>query len=189
MGELLAVTCDACCEPMVPNVSTLDDDGCGWICLSPGCPELAAGVEAEDLAGDWVSTSAGTGSMSKTRRSPAVSRGWSITAWTRRRRAAVRRTRPHGRASARRPSSRVSTRICASWGAWPRAREPSPLTWTTPSSSRTTRGDFDEAEQTRQTLAVVGALCAVLRRTAGDAQDRHAGIDSELPGLFIANEA
>jgi len=43
MGELLAVTCDSCGEPMVPNVSTLDDDGCGWICLDPGCPELAAG--------------------------------------------------------------------------------------------------------------------------------------------------
>ena len=52
MGELLAVTCDSCGEPMVPNVSTLDDDGCGWICLSPGCPELAAGeLEAEDLSG------------------------------------------------------------------------------------------------------------------------------------------
>ena len=43
MGELLAVICDSCGEPMVPNVSTLDDDGCGWICLSPGCslPESA----------------------------------------------------------------------------------------------------------------------------------------------------
>ena len=31
-------------------MSTLDDDGCGWICLSPVCPELAAGeLEAEDL--------------------------------------------------------------------------------------------------------------------------------------------
>ena len=48
---------------MVPNVSTLDADGCLWICLSPGCPELAAGeLEAEDLAGAGVSTSWGTGS-------------------------------------------------------------------------------------------------------------------------------
>jgi hypothetical protein len=31
-------------------VSTLDEGGCGWICLTPGCPELAAGeLEAEDL--------------------------------------------------------------------------------------------------------------------------------------------
>jgi hypothetical protein len=44
--------------------------------------------------------------------------------------------------------------------------------------------DFAEAEQARQTLAAVGALCAVLRRTAGDAQDRLAGIDPELPGLL-----
>ena len=48
---------------MVPNVSTLDDDGCGWICLNPGGPELAAGeLEAEDQAGAGVSTSRGTGS-------------------------------------------------------------------------------------------------------------------------------
>ncbi len=44
-------------------------------------------------------------------------------------------------------------------------------------------GDFDEAEQARQTLAAVCALCAVLRRTADDAQDRLAGVDPELPGL------
>ncbi len=45
------------------GVSTLDSGGCGRICLSPGCPELAAGeLEAEDLAGAGVSTSAGTGS-------------------------------------------------------------------------------------------------------------------------------
>ena len=43
--------------------------------------------------------------------------------------------------------------------------------------------DFDEAEQARQTLAVVGALCGVSRRTAGDAQDHLAGVDFELPGL------
>lgn len=50
MGELLAVACDSCGEPMVPNVSTLDEDGCGWICLNPDCPELAAAeLEAEDL--------------------------------------------------------------------------------------------------------------------------------------------
>jgi len=29
MGELLAVTCGSCGAPMVPNVSTLDEDGCG----------------------------------------------------------------------------------------------------------------------------------------------------------------
>jgi hypothetical protein len=44
-GTASAVTCDSCGEPKAPNVSTLDDDVCGWILLSPGCPEL----EPEDL--------------------------------------------------------------------------------------------------------------------------------------------
>ena len=44
-------------------------------------------------------------------------------------------------------------------------------------------GDFAEAQDARQALAAVGAFCAVLRRTAGDAQEWVAGIDTELPGL------
>ena len=48
-------------------------------------------------------------------------------------------------------------------------------------------GDFDEAEQARQTLAAVGALCAVLRRTAGDAQAHLAGVDPGLPGLVTSD--
>jgi len=48
---------------MVPDSSTLDDDGCGWICINPRCPKLCAGeLETEDLAGRGVSTSWGTGS-------------------------------------------------------------------------------------------------------------------------------
>ncbi len=38
MTELLAMTCDACGEPMLPNVSTLDADGCLWICIDPRSP-------------------------------------------------------------------------------------------------------------------------------------------------------
>jgi hypothetical protein len=57
MGELLAVTCDSCGAPMLPNVSTLDEHGCGWICLDPDCPELAAAeLEAEDLVEAGVPT-------------------------------------------------------------------------------------------------------------------------------------
>ena len=43
--------------------------------------------------------------------------------------------------------------------------------------------DFAEAQDARQALAAVGALCVVLRRTAADAQERLAGVDPELPGL------
>ena len=48
--------------------------------------------------------------------------------------------------------------------------------------------DFAEAQEAKQALAVVGALCGVLRRAAVDAQDRLAGIDAELPGLFAIDE-
>jgi len=40
-----------------------------------------------------------------------------------------------------------------------------------------------------QALAAVGALCAVLRRTAGEAQDRLAGVDSQLRGMLSPGEA
>jgi hypothetical protein len=49
--------------------------------------------------------------------------------------------------------------------------------------------DFVEAQDARQALAAVGALCAILRRTADDAQDRLAGVDSELPGMLSTREA
>lgn len=56
MTELLAMTCDACGEPMLPNVSTLDEDGCLWICINPRCPELRVGeLEAADLEEAGVS--------------------------------------------------------------------------------------------------------------------------------------
>jgi len=61
--EVLARTCDSRGEPMLPNLSQADADGCLWICIDPDCPELCAGeLETEDLAGGGVSTSWGTGS-------------------------------------------------------------------------------------------------------------------------------
>jgi hypothetical protein len=85
---------------MVPNVSTLDDDGCGWICLNPGCPELAAG-EDDSLVVSYHSD------------------------------------------------------------------------------------DFAEAQEAKQALIAVGALCGVIRRTSDDAQAWLAHIDSGLPGYSL----
>src|SRR5450759_1432292 len=63
MAEPFALTCDSCGEPLLPNLSQADADGCLWICINPDCPELCAGeLETEDLAGGGVSTSWGTGS-------------------------------------------------------------------------------------------------------------------------------
>jgi hypothetical protein len=44
MPEPFALTCDCCAEPMLPNLSQADADGCLWICINPDCPELCAGV-------------------------------------------------------------------------------------------------------------------------------------------------
>jgi hypothetical protein len=48
---------------------------------------------------------------------------------------------------------------------------------------------FAEAQDARGALAAVGALCAILRRTAGEAQYRLAGVDSQLPGMLSPSEA
>ena len=52
MGELLALTCGSCGEPMIPNVSTPNADGCLWICVGPGhaaadAERHLAGIDAE----------------------------------------------------------------------------------------------------------------------------------------------
>ena len=47
--------------------------------------------------------------------------------------------------------------------------------------------DFAEAQEAKQALTAVGALCAVLRRIAADAQELVAGVDSELPGLLTTD--
>lgn len=44
------VTCDGCGKPMLPNLSTEDEDGLGWSCTTFGCGDFAGEqIEAEDL--------------------------------------------------------------------------------------------------------------------------------------------
>ncbi len=173
MGELLAVTCDSCGESMVPNVSTLDDDGCGWICLSPGCPELAAGeLEAEDLVEAGV-PEALAGRLARLidhyeDAAQARAREADTPAWTRERaQAELVRLRALvlevGRLAegAGALAGHLSDSLVVSYHS----------------------DDFAKAQHVRQALGAVGALCAVLRRTAGDARDRLAGVEPELPGF------
>jgi len=50
MPEPFDVTCRHCGEPLLPNLSQADADGCLWICIDPDCPELCAGeLETGDL--------------------------------------------------------------------------------------------------------------------------------------------
>jgi hypothetical protein len=44
------IECDGCNKPMIPNVSTMDEDGCGWSCTTYGCGDFTGSeIEAEDL--------------------------------------------------------------------------------------------------------------------------------------------
>jgi hypothetical protein len=48
--------------------------------------------------------------------------------------------------------------------------------------------DFAEAQEAKQALAVVGALCVTVGRSVADAQDALAGIEPELPGLLTTDD-
>jgi hypothetical protein len=163
---------------MVPNVSTLDGDGCGWICLSPGCPELAAGeLEAEDLV------EAGVPEALAGRLARLVDHY--VDAEEARGREADAPTRARERAQAdlaRLHAQLLELRRLAE-GAGALAAHLSDVLVVSYHS-----GDFAETQEARQALAAVSALCSVLRRTAGDAQGHLAGVDPELPGLLSTGE-
>ena len=174
MGELLAVTCDSCGEPMVPNVSTLDDDGCGWICLNPGCPELAAGeLEAEDLV------EAGVPGALAGRLARLVGHYVDEEEARVREADAPARARERAQADLARLRALVLELGRLAEGAGALAGHLSDSLVVSYHSN-----DFAEAQDARQALATVGALCVVLRRTAADAQERLAGVEPELPGLL-----
>jgi hypothetical protein len=158
---------------MVPNVSTLDDDGCGWICLNPGCPELAAGeLEAEDLVEAGV-PEALAGRLARlvdhyADAEEERAREADAPAWARERaQADLARLRALllelGRLAdgSGALAAHLNDALAVSYHS----------------------DDFAEAQDARQALAAAGALCAVLCRTAADAQERLAGFDPELPGL------
>ena len=176
MGELLAVTCDSCGAPMVPNVSTLDDDGCGWICLSPGCPELAAGeLEAEDLV-EAGAPQALAGRLARLVDHHADERECEAEVSA--------RARERAQADLARLHALLLELGCVAEGAGALAAHLNDALAVSYHSD-----DFAEAQDAKQALAAAGALCAVLCRTAADVQDRLGGIDSELPGLHAIDEA
>ena len=190
MGELRAVTCDSCGEPMLPNVSTLDADGCGWICLSPGCPELAAGeLEAEDLAGAGVSTSGGTGSDVEDealagRLARLIDHYVDAEEARAREADAPARARERAHADLARLHGLLLELGRLAEGAGALAAH---LNHSLVVSCHS--DDFAEAQEANQALTAVGAHCAVLRCAAGDAQGWLAGINPELPGLPTADRS
>ena len=167
MTELLAMTCDICGEPMLPNVSTLDEHGCLWICINPRCPELRAGeLEAGDLVEAGV-PQALAGRLARLidfyveeRDSPPRTRE--------RAQADLATLRGHllemGRLAevAGAVACHLDEALSVSYMS----------------------DDFAEAQDAKQALAVVAALCATVGRTVADAASRLHGIDPELPGFM-----
>jgi len=139
-------------------------DGCGWICLDPGCPELAAG--------SWRPR---TWWRSACRRRSRPSRAAHRALRERRRRAPPRRARAGaGRSCA-------SARAPARAGAPGRSGSALAAHLSDALAVSYLSDDFAEAQVARQALAAVGASALpAAHRT--DAQEWAAGIDAGLPG-------
>ena len=166
MGELLSAPCQSCGEPMVPNVSTLDRGACGWICINPACPELAAGeLEAEDLVEAGVPPALADRLARLIARyvdaveapPPAESPPRSALERLRREVHAVERMGREAAHTAGRLSAAVHVTHLSD--------------------------DFDRALAAREDLAVVAALCSLAGRTARYARLAFEDIDPALPGL------
>ena len=179
MGELLAVTCDSCGEPMVPNVSTLDDDGCGWICLNPGCPELAAGeLEAEDLV------EAGVPEALAGRLARLVAHYADAEEARAGETDAPARARERAQADLARLHALLLELGRLAEGAGALADHLNDSLGVSYQSD-----DFAEAQEAKQALAAVAVLCGVLRRIAADARDWLAGVDSGLSALLATDRS
>ncbi len=167
MTELLAMTCDACAEPMLPNVSTLDADGCLWICIDPRCPELhAEELEAADLE------EAGVPQALAGRLARLILHYVEVDE-------APPRTRERAQADlASLHAQLLETGRLAETTAAIAGHLDDALLVSYQSDA------FDEAQQAKQSLAVIAALCATVGRTAADALAHLHGVDPDLPGFL-----
>jgi hypothetical protein len=200
-----ALTCDSCGEPLLPNLSQADADGCLWICINPDCPELRAGeLETEDLAGGGVSTSAGTGSDVEDQ--PLAARlvrlidFYEDTIEELREEcgeeeegadaggggaAAPPLTGSRERAQADLASLRRQVRELRRRSALAAAAA-NQLSLALAVSFQS--NDFAEAQDAQRLLAAAAALCGAAGHAAADAEECLAGIDPELPGLLTTGE-
>lgn len=204
MGELLAVRCEVCGEPMLPNVSTLDDDGCGWICVNPCCKECSA-EEAEFLdlieAGipEYLAVQLsrllefyeeqrtahwGTGrasSVGKRRadscESPSTELPWLRTTDGR----AVELGRQRRLLALLGARLRVARAMCRDAGELAAALDRD-LVVSFMSS------EFDVGQDAKQSLAVLAQLCATIGKSLDDARACYDEIDDGLVGLRTGEE-
>jgi hypothetical protein len=167
MTELLAMTCDACGEPMLPNVSTLDERGCLWICINPRCPELRVGeLEVGDLVEAGV-PEALAGRLTR------------LIDHCVEEREAPPRTRERAQAdlATLRAQLLEMGRLAEVAGAVACHLDEALLV-------SYTSDDFAEAQDAKRALAVIAALCATVGRTVADAASRLHDVDPELRGFM-----
>jgi len=156
---------------MVPNVSTIDERGCAWICLDPDCPELAATeLEAEDLVEAGVPAELA-------RRPTKLILRWADEA------EAPARARERAQADlARLRQDLLEAQRLADEAAAIADRFVGALHVSAASD------DFAAGQQAKADLAVVSALCRLAARTAAEACAVVAGIDAGLPGLLTSTD-
>jgi hypothetical protein len=206
MPEPFALTCDSCSEPLLPNLSQADADGCLWIHINPDCPELCAGeLETGDLAGGGVSTNAGTGSDVEDKalaarlvqlidfyedtiaelRSECAGEGEEGAdaggAGAAAPPPAGSRERAQDDLAALRRQVRELRRRSALAAA---AAGQLGLELVVSYHS----DEFAEAQDAKRLLAAAAALCGAAGHAVADAEECLAGIDSELPGLLTTEE-
>jgi hypothetical protein len=171
VSELLAATCDACGEPMLPNVSTLDRDGCLWICINPSCPEQGIQeVEPEDLVEAGVPTGL-AGRLDRV-----------LAFYT-----TPCEAQPRQIENAQNQLSRlvclldIGHLIRSAGDVVGQLDEELVVSFLS--------NDFAEAQHAKQALAAVEALLGTIGRTVADATSRLQEIDPDLPGSMPARDA
>jgi len=171
MTELLAMTCDACGEPMLPNVSTLDADGCLWICINPRCPELhAEELDAADLEEAGV-PKALAGRLARL-----------ILHYV-----AEEEEPPRTRADAQADLATLRAQLLemgrlAETTAAIAGRLDDALAVSYHSDA------FDEAQAAKQSLAIAAALCAAAGCSAAEALGHVRVVDPDLPGFLAFDQ-
>jgi hypothetical protein len=156
---------------MLPNVSTLDEHGCLWICINPRCPEL----RVEELeSGDLVEAGVPQALAGRLTRL--------IDHYVEDREAPPRtRERAQADLATLRAQLLEMGRLAEAAGAVACHLDEA-------LSVSYMSNEFAEAQDAKQALAVVAALCATVGRTAADAASRLHDVDPELPGLMAFGE-
>ena len=195
MPEPFALTCDSCGEPLLPNLSQADADGCLWICINPDCPELCAGeLETEDLVEGGVpqalaarlvrlidfyedtieelhAQGAGDGEEG------AEAGGGGAAAPPP---AGSRERAQADLASLRRQVRELRRRSALAAAAADQLGLELVVSYHS--------NEFAAAQDAQRALAAAAALCGAARHAAADAEECLAGIDPELPGLLTTEE-